>query len=61
MQRDLLTIGPETRTTEAIEIMRDNGVSILPVVKSEKLVGVVTESSFMPIAGQLLQEKLKEA
>ena len=61
MQRDLLTIGPETRTTEAIEIMRDNGVSILPVVKNEKLVGVVTENSFMPIAGQLLQEKLKEA
>jgi len=61
MRRDLLTIGPETRTTEAIEIMRDNGVSILPVVKNEKLVGVVTENSFMPIAAQMLQEKLKGA
>jgi CBS domain-containing protein len=61
MKRDLLTISPETRTTEAIDLMRRYEVSILPVVKNDKLVGVVTEASFMPIASQLLEEKLRDA
>jgi CBS domain-containing protein len=60
MQRELVTITPETTTLEAIDLMRRNRFSILPVVKSEKLVGVVTEADFMPIASQLLEERLKE-
>lgn len=46
---------------DAISLMRRNGISILPVVKNEKLVGVVTEAEFFPIASQLLEEKLREA
>jgi len=34
---------------------------ILPVVKNEKLVGVITEANFMPISRQLILEKLREA
>jgi CBS domain-containing protein len=60
MKKDLVTITPETATTEAIGLMRRNRFSILPVVKNGKLVGVVTEADFMPIASQLLEEKLKE-
>ena len=60
MQRDLLTVTPETTTAEAIKLLREHQYSILPVVQGDKLVGVVTETCFMPIASQLLEEKLKE-
>lgn len=60
MTRDLVTITPETTTHEAIGIMRRKRLPILPVVKDDKLVGVVAESDFMPIASQLLEEKLRE-
>jgi CBS domain-containing protein len=59
MTRDLITVTPETRTVDAIQLMRRKGISILPVVKNGKLVGVVTEADFMPIASQLLEDKLQ--
>ena len=40
--------------------MRKNGVSCLPVLKGEKLVGLVTEADFMPIAYELLEKQLTE-
>lgn len=60
MTRDLVTITPETTTHEAIGIMRRKRLPILPVLKDDRLVGVVAESDFMPIASQLLEEKLRE-
>jgi CBS domain-containing protein len=60
MTRNLITVTPETTTVDAIQLMRSKRVPILPVVKGGKLVGVVAESDFMPIASQLLEEKLKE-
>ncbi len=60
MQRDLVTVEPETSTLEAIELMRRHRFSCLPVVKNDHLVGVVTETQFMAIAGQLLEQKLRE-
>ncbi len=59
MEEDPISVAPETPTLEAIEIMRDRAVSCLPVVKGGKLVGLVTERDFMPIAYQLLGEKLQ--
>ncbi|HSR40937.1 MAG TPA: glutamate-cysteine ligase family protein [Longimicrobiales bacterium] len=59
MARDPISVSPETPTLDAIEIMRDRGVSCLPVVKNGKLVGLVTERDFMPIAYQLLQARLE--
>jgi CBS domain-containing protein len=41
-------------------IMRRNRWSSLPVVKNGHLVGIVNETQFMAIAGQLLEEKLRE-
>ncbi len=43
MRRNIVTVTPETKTIDAIDIMRANPISILPVVKNDKLVGVVTE------------------
>ncbi len=60
MVRDPITITPETPTTEAIELMHANRVSVLPVVKDGKLVGTVGERDFMHIARQFLEEKLRE-
>ena len=60
MQRDLITVEPETSTLEAIKLMRRNRFSCLPVLKNGHLVGVVTETQFMAIAGQLLEQKLRE-
>ena len=58
MERDPLSVAPETPTLEAIELMRGHGVSCLPVVKNGKLVGIVSERDFMPIAYDLLEERI---
>jgi CBS domain-containing protein len=60
MEHKPITISPETTTQEAIDTMRVHRVSCLPVVRNHKLVGLISESDFMPIAYQLLQERLEE-
>lgn len=60
MERDPVSVAPETPTLEAIELMRRHQVSCLPVVKNGKLVGIVSERDFMPIAYELLEDKLRE-
>ena len=58
MDPDPVTVTPETLTVDAIELMREQGVSCLPVIKDGLLVGLVSERDFLPIAYQLLREKL---
>ncbi|NNF26997.1 MAG: CBS domain-containing protein [Gemmatimonadetes bacterium] len=58
MERDPLTVAPETPTLKAIDLMRENRVSCLPVVSDDRLVGIVTETDFMPLAYDLLEERL---
>ncbi len=60
MVRSLVTVGPDTSTLDAIETMRRHRVSCLPVVQDERLIGIITEHDFMRIAGQLLEEMLRE-
>jgi len=60
MSTDLITVGPETSTLDAIHEMRRHRVSCLPVIKDGRLIGIVTEHDFMRIAGQLLEEMLRE-
>lgn len=59
METDPVTASPETSTLEAIELLRKHRVSCLPVVKEGRLVGIVSERDFMPIAYHLLEERLK--
>ena len=61
MASDVVTVEPETSTLEAIRIMRENRVSALPVEKNGKLIGIISERDFLPVAYQLLEEKLGEA
>lgn len=60
MELDPVSVAPETPTLEAIDKMRKHGVSALPVVADGQLVGLVSETDFMPMAYQLLEERLKE-
>ena len=60
MDRSPVCVTPDTSTIEAIELMGDRGVSCLPVLKSGRLVGLVSEREFLPIAYQLLRDKLGE-
>lgn len=56
MTTDLLTINPEARLTEAMDIMRKHQIGCLPVVtKTHKLVGVITEQTFLDITARLLK------
>lgn len=57
MERHPATVPPELPTTEAIELMRRERVSCLPVVSDGKLVGIVSERDFMPLAYELLGER----
>lgn len=58
MRRDAVTVTPSTPTLDVIRIMRDRRIACLPVVEDGRLVGVVTESDLMKVAGRLLEEKL---
>ena len=59
MRRDPVSITPETSTLDAIALMREHGVSALPVVRDGTLIGIVSERDFMEVAGQLLEEHLR--
>lgn len=61
MRVDPVTVTPETPTPEAIELMRDNEVGCLPVVKAGSLVGIVTERDLIDVAARLFEEHMKEA
>ena len=59
MVRDPVSVAPDTPTLEAIDLMRQHGVSCLPVVSEGKLVGIVSESDFMSISYELLEARLR--
>jgi CBS domain-containing protein len=59
MAAQLITVAPETATLEAIALMKKNKVGSLPVVKDGRLVGIVTESDFLTVSAELLEEQLR--
>ncbi|WP_228350338.1 CBS domain-containing protein [Rhodocaloribacter litoris] len=59
MIRNPISVTPETRTVEAIRLMRQHGIGALPVVRDGQLVGIITEADFIRIAGQLIDESLR--
>jgi CBS domain-containing protein len=50
MRRDLITADPDTTVGEAIRMMREHGISSLPVVQEGRLIGLVTERDFLALA-----------
>jgi CBS domain-containing protein len=61
MNREPLTVTPETKTLEAIALMRRERVDCLPVVKQSRLVGILTERDFIGVAARLLEQPPEHA
>jgi CBS domain-containing protein len=60
MRRNPVSVTPETATLEAIRTMRRQSIGCLPVVKEDRLVGIVTERDLMNLASELLEDKLRD-
>lgn len=60
MQHDPPVVGPETRTIDAMRVMRAKQVSALPIVDKGKLVGIITERDLIEVSVDLLEELLDE-
>jgi CBS domain-containing protein len=50
---DLVTVSAETPTGEAIQLMQRFQLGCLPVVRDGQLLGLVTETEFVSVAGRL--------
>ncbi|MFV1988193.1 MAG: CBS domain-containing protein [Gemmatimonadota bacterium] len=50
MHRDLVTADADLSVGDAIRLMRERGVSSLPITEDERLVGLVTERDFLALA-----------
>jgi CBS domain-containing protein/gamma-glutamyl:cysteine ligase YbdK (ATP-grasp superfamily) len=59
MVEDPISVSPELPTLEAVEMMREHQIGALPVVREDRLVGIITERDFIQIAGNLLDDTLK--
>lgn len=60
MTAELTTIEPGTSTLEALQLMRDRNIGCLPIVKGEKLLGLVTAHDFLTFSAKLFEERLKK-
>lgn len=54
----VITIQPDASITDAIKLMQHKRVGCLPVVKANKLVGIITEKHFVSISARLLNMQL---
>lgn len=55
MIRNPITIHPEASILAAIDIMDSQKIGCLPVVKNNRLVGIITEQNYMTITSRLLR------
>ncbi len=60
MTADPITVAPDTRTVDAIRMMRERQLACLPVVENDKLVGLVTEHDLIVVSSHLLERYLAE-
>ncbi|MBK7707454.1 MAG: CBS domain-containing protein [Acidobacteria bacterium] len=59
MKTELITATPETSSLEALKTMRDNDIGCLPVIRNEKLVGLITDFDFLTVSVKLFEERLR--
>ncbi len=58
MQRDPITVTPQTPTLAALKLMRHHKVGCLPVLENERLVGIVTAYDFLTLSAELIEAHL---
>jgi acetoin utilization protein AcuB len=56
MAVDVVTVSPDAPLIEAARLMRDRKIGGLPVVKQERLVGIITETDVLNALIQLLAD-----
>ena len=61
MKIDVLTVGVETRTIDAMMLMRKYRYGCVPVIQDGHLVGILTNEDLMNVASKLLERELGEA
>jgi len=59
MTSDVITVGPDVPLEEAARIMADNKIGSLPVMRDDKLVGIITETDLFRIFLELLGAREK--
>jgi len=60
MKTDLISIAPETASLKALNLMREKNIGCLPVVKNERLIGLVTSYDFLTVSAKLFEERMLE-
>jgi len=58
MVEDPISVSPDLPTMDAVEMMREHQIGALPVVREDRLVGIITERDFIQIAGNILDDTL---
>ena len=58
MRRGVLTINPDNFASEAAALMADNKIGALPVVKNDKLVGILSSTDILRVFSKI--EKARE-
>jgi CBS domain-containing protein len=60
MEKDVVTVEPETRAAEAARLIETNRFGSLPVTKHDKLVGIITAGDFVRFAKRHFQAERKQ-
>lgn len=60
MVKDPPLLSPETGISEVIELMKNNQLKVLPVVKDKELLGVISEKNFVDMSRRLIQRMSQE-
>jgi len=60
MTKNVITISPDEKVEKAAEIMTENKIKKLPVVESDKLIGIITLTDIVASGVKLEDEILKE-
>jgi CBS domain-containing protein len=60
MKTDLITVGPDTPTLDALNLMREKRIGALPVVADGKLLGLITAHDFLTVSSKLFEERLQQ-
>ena len=52
MTKDVITISPDVNVIDAVKLMAESKISGIPVVKGDKIVGIITEADILNLVGK---------
>jgi predicted transcriptional regulator len=61
MIKNPITVSPDTLSLDALMMMRKSGVGCLPVIKDDRLVGMLTEYNFLNFSEHNVQQLMEES